>query len=257
MEDILKRRLPSSEKILLEPDGLNAERELTDAERRKWTLILAVQQDARQGVPISELIRRHHIDPKTCRRYLEMTEPPRINRSYRRHSADIYKRDIVRWMYRTLKRKGYARGISTFRPYVARLKKAFPHEININRRIIQKVLWEDEPSNKPLLIKILNIHPFLKVLNELVRSFKNLFGEATSEQDILKWCEQAERMNESPLSSFATYIRGGIDAIRLGMTLPWSNGMVEGQVNRLKTIKRQMYGRAGLELLRIKILNVT
>lgn len=64
-------------------------------------------------------------------------------------------------------------------------------------------------------------------------------------------------MNEAPLSSFATYIRGDIDAIRLGMTLPWSNGMVEGQVNRLKTIKRQMYGRAGLELLRIKILNVT
>ncbi|MHC9161547.1 ISL3 family transposase [Exiguobacterium profundum] len=266
MEDILKRRLPSSEKILLEPDGLSAERELTDAERRKWTLVLAVQQDARQGVPISELIRRHHIDQKTCRKYLQMTEPPRISRSHRRHSAEIYKADIVRWirqgrttewMYRTLKRKGYPRGISTFRPYVARLKKAVPHEININRRIIQKVLWEDEPSNKPLLIKILDIHLFLKVLNELVRSFKNLFNEMTSKQDILSWCEQAERMNEAPLSSFATYIRGDIDAIRLGMTLPWSNGMVEGQVNRLKTIKRQMYGRAGLELLRIKILNVT
>lgn len=149
MEDILKRRLPSSEKILLEPDGLSAERELTDAERRKWTLVLAVQQDARQGVPISELIRRHHIDPKTCRRYLQLTEPPRISRSHRRHSADIYRADIVRWirqgrttewMYRTLKRKGYPRGISTFRPYVARLKKTVPHEININRRIIQKVL---------------------------------------------------------------------------------------------------------------------
>nr|WP_255418302.1 transposase [Exiguobacterium sp. TNDT2] len=101
------------------------------------------------------------------------------------------------------------------------------------------------------------MHPFLKVLNELVRSFKNLFNEGTSEQDTLWWCEQVERMNETPLASFATYIRGDIDAIRLGMTLPWSNGMVEGQVNRLKTIKRQMYGRAGLELMRIKILNVT
>ncbi|WP_214711688.1 MULTISPECIES: transposase [unclassified Exiguobacterium] len=92
---------------------------------------------------------------------------------------------------------------------------------------------------------------------ERARPFKNLFSEATSEQDILWWCEQAQRANEAPLASFATYIRGDIDAIRLGMTLPWSNGMVEGQVNRLKTIKRQMYGRAGLELLRIKILNVT
>nr|WP_251132977.1 transposase [Exiguobacterium sp. s7] len=156
-------------------------------------------------------------------------------------------------MHRALKRKGYIRGISTFRSYVAKLKKVVPHEISINRRIIQKVLWEDEPSNKPLLLKILGIHPFLKQLNELVRSFKELFGETTSEQDIFEWCEQAERMNETSLSSFATYIRGDVDAIRLGMTLPWSNGMVEGQVNRLKTIKRQMYGRAGLALLRIKI----
>ncbi|TCI72202.1 ISL3 family transposase [Exiguobacterium sp. SH0S7] len=266
IEEILKRRLPSSEKILFEPDGLSVERELTNAERRKWTLILAVQQDAKQGVPISELVRRHQIDPKTCRRYLKLTEPPRISRSYRRHSADVHKQDIVRWirqgrttewMYRALKRKGYVRGISTFRPYVAKLKKAVPHEIIINRRIIQKVLWEDEPSNKPLLLKILGIYPFLKQLNKLVRSFKELFGETTSEQDILNWCEQAERMNETPLSSFATYIRCDVDAIRLGMTLPWSNGMVEGQVNRLKTIKRQMYGRAGLELLRIKILSVT
>ncbi|TCI57444.1 hypothetical protein EVJ24_01300 [Exiguobacterium sp. SH1S21] len=98
--------------------------------------------------------------------------------------------------------------------------------IIINRRIIQKVLWEDEPSNKPLLLKILDIHPFLKELNELIRSFKELFETATSEQDILRWCGQAERMNETKLSSFATYIRGDLDAIRLGMTLHWSNGMV-------------------------------
>jgi len=39
-------------------------------------------------------------------------------------------------------------------------------------------------------------------------------------------------------------------------TQPWSNGPVEGQVNRLKTIKRQMYGRAGLALLRARVLHV-
>jgi transposase len=38
---------------------------------------------------------------------------------------------------------------------------------------------------------------------------------------------------------------------------PWSNGQVEGQVNRLKTIKRQMYGRAGFGLLRARVLPYT
>lgn len=107
---------------------------------------------------------------------------------------------------RTLSRRGYALEISTFRPCVTKLKKTVPHEISINRRIIQKVLWEDEASNKTFLLKVLDIYSFLRQLNELVRSFKELFGETTSEQDILNWCEQAERMNETLLSSFATYI---------------------------------------------------
>ena len=43
-------------------------------------------------------------------------------------------------------------------------------------------------------------------------------------------------------------------AVRAGLTLEWSNGQTEGQVNRLKTLKRQMYGRAGFELLLQRLL---
>jgi transposase len=38
------------------------------------------------------------------------------------------------------------------------------------------------------------------------------------------------------------------------MTTPWSNGPIEGHINRLKAIKRQMYGRAGFELLKARVL---
>ncbi len=44
-------------------------------------------------------------------------------------------------------------------------------------------------------------------------------------------------------------------AIQAGLTLEWSNGQTEGQINRLKTVKRQMYGRAGFDLLRQRVLN--
>ena len=43
--------------------------------------------------------------------------------------------------------------------------------------------------------------------------------------------------------------------MRAAVTQEWSNGPVEGHVNRLKTIKRQMYGRAGFVLLRARVLN--
>ncbi len=45
--------------------------------------------------------------------------------------------------------------------------------------------------------------------------------------------------------------------MRNGLTLPWSSGVVEGNVNRIKMIKRQMYGRAGFPLLRKRVLLAT
>jgi len=59
----------------------------------------------------------------------------------------------------------------------------------------------------------------------------------------------------SPIEAMRNFARGiqmDIDAVRAALELPWSNGQTEGQINRLKVIKRQMYGRASLDLLRIR-----
>lgn len=56
--------------------------------------------------------------------------------------------------------------------------------------------------------------------------------------------------NIIPIMRFASTLHRDIDAVRNAIELPWNNGQVEGQVNRPKTLKRAMYGRAGPELLR-------
>jgi transposase len=56
------------------------------------------------------------------------------------------------------------------------------------------------------------------------------------------------------LHSLVTGLRRDLAAVTAGITLPWSSGAVEGNVNRIKTIKRQMYGRASFDLLRKRIL---
>jgi hypothetical protein len=53
---------------------------------------------------------------------------------------------------------------------------------------------------------------------------------------------------------FAKTLRQDIDAVQNAVTEPWSNGQTEGQINRLKTLKRSMYGRASIELLRARML---
>ena len=65
------------------------------------------------------------------------------------------------------------------------------------------------------------------------------------------WLHEAQA---SALASFATGLRRDEDAVRAALTEPWSIGQVEGQVNRLKVIKRDMYGRAGFDLLRCRVL---
>jgi hypothetical protein len=59
------------------------------------------------------------------------------------------------------------------------------------------------------------------------------------------------------LQSFTTGIRQDYQAVRNGLTLPWSSGLVEGLNTRTKLLKRQMYGRAAFPLLRKRILLAT
>jgi transposase len=56
------------------------------------------------------------------------------------------------------------------------------------------------------------------------------------------------------MQCFVRTLRQDIDAVRNALTECWSNGQTEGQTNRLKTLKRAMYGRAGAELIRARML---
>jgi len=58
------------------------------------------------------------------------------------------------------------------------------------------------------------------------------------------------------MQRFAQTIQRDIEAIRNAIITPWSNGQTEGQINRLKALKRSMYGRAGTELLRAGMLPI-
>lgn len=68
------------------------------------------------------------------------------------------------------------------------------------------------------------------------------------------WIADAEQDTLAPLASFAHNLRRDLDAVRNGLSLPYSSGAVEGNINRLKMLKRQMFGRAGLDLLRKRVL---
>ena len=69
------------------------------------------------------------------------------------------------------------------------------------------------------------------------------------------WLKRAKACHVSELGSFVNGIRRDYAAVHAAFCLPWSNGTTEGHVNRLKFLKRQMFGRAHLDLLRVKVLH--
>jgi len=69
-----------------------------------------------------------------------------------------------------------------------------------------------------------------------------------------EWTSKALASGHAEWKNVAKSLLQDADAITAAMTESWSNGQVEGQVGRLKQIKRQMYGRAGMTLLRARIL---
>jgi transposase len=73
-------------------------------------------------------------------------------------------------------------------------------------------------------------------------------------RDLEHWMTDATATGDPALRSFVTGLRSDQDAVTAGLTLPWSSGAVEGHVNRIKMLKRQMYGRASPDLLRRRIL---
>jgi transposase len=103
------------------------------------------------------------------------------------------------------------------------------------------------------LAKIQQAAPELASLRPLVQEFLRLVR--TRELPAFRhWRENALASGLPDLRSFVAGLDRDREAVEAALRLPWSNGPVEGQVNRLKMLKRQMYGRAGFALLRERVL---
>ncbi|QDD97058.1 Transposase (plasmid) [Roseomonas mucosa] len=87
----------------------------------------------------------------------------------------------------------------------------------------------------------------IAVARRLRQVLRRKGGETLAE--VLAAAEKTE------LASYAANLCRDIDAVQAALDLPWTTSPVEGQINRLKLIKRSMYGRAGFDLLRNRVLN--
>jgi transposase len=92
------------------------------------------------------------------------------------------------------------------------------------------------------------------LIYRLLQAFLHMIRERQAEH-LDAWMNEARSSGIKELHSFVAGLERDYDAVKAGLTLKWSQGPVEGTVNKLKVHKRLMYGRAGFPLLRQKMLH--
>lgn len=98
------------------------------------------------------------------------------------------------------------------------------------------------------LDKVIESYPLIGAVHDIVKSLKNtLFSKQPEELE--KWMDEAKCLEIEETSSFVNGIRRDMDPVKKAIELEYSNGLAEGNVNKIKVVKRIMYGRNSFELL--------
>ena len=173
-------------------------------------------------------------------------------------------RTVQRWLsYGVFPERKHRVYPSTVNAYGSYLKKRYGSPKNASTQFFarrhlpvspQRVAWlmlNADLTRHCYLKKLYQSFPEIALLGAAARKLFEMIRKRKA-ADWTQWLELAE---SSPLASFARRLQRDQKAVLAPLNLPWSNGPVEGQIHRLKLLKRQMYGRAGFDLLKLRVLH--
>lgn len=168
-----------------------------------------------------------------------------------------------------LRAQGYQGGYITLRAYcfqfrqdnpLEKAQRAFPRFVCLSARTLSWALLDPTTIRIPLLTEFLercrNEHLEFARVEQLFAEGWALFRRQSS-LSLPAWLTELIQSDIKELQAFAVGIDRDFDAIRAVLETPHSNGQVEGQVHRLKTLKRSMYGRTSLGLLSAQVRMLT
>lgn len=122
-------------------------------------------------------------------------------------------------------------------------------------KLLYKPIDEVNGFRQEQLDKVIEQYPVIGRLYDVGKGFKEtLFSQKPEESE--KWMEECELLEIEEITSFKNGIQRDIAAVKNAIKLDYNNGLAEGSVNKLKVVKRIMYGRNNFELLKAKLLRL-
>ncbi|MGO6788710.1 ISL3 family transposase [Rhizobium ruizarguesonis] len=245
-------------------------------QRRRRALFDEVSRLNSAGWSHLAIKRELAVDLKTIRKWLKDKHPGTWDRkAFTTNPADLHA-DYVRerWfegcrnatrLYSEVCDRGYSGSVKAFRQWVkVRLRDDIPipspsstpkptWTVPSPRKTARLLTVESDAlpvADRAFVEAISSVSAEISVAADLSRRFQSMICDRDNGA-LQRWLEDAAT---GPMSSFARGIRRDIDVVKAALTLPWSTGPVEGKINKLKLIKRSMYGRAGMDLLRSRMI---
>ena len=233
------------------------------------------------GCSNREITRRTKLSRNTIRKYLNESTSP-IHASYGNKKSgklvpyikhiDLYLQNGVMGskIEENIREMGYSASSSSLRHYMSDWKKRWKFFYDkskdfdnktetIERKDIFKLLYNSIEKVKPISQKqfenICNENQYFQKIHQTIWDFKTLFINK-NENDLKLWIDKAKKHDISEINSFINGVERDIIAVMNAIKYEYSNGLAEGSVNKLKVIKRIMYGRCNFNTLRNKILKL-
>ena len=249
------------------------------ARQARYTLI---RERYLKGASISELARELKLNWKTVRKYAEADQcPERPLRPRRPRLLTPYEPFLLqRWaegchngvrLYREIAAQGFsgsrihvARFVAQLRrdqdtaPMVAANNSPVPSEGLTPRDatwLVIRPVQARTPAEQTALDQLTQLAPDIERAVVLGERFLALLRQRQGDLACDQWVTDAAASGVPELRRFATKLKQDLSAVRAACREEWSNGQTEGQVHKLKLLKRSMYGRAKFDLLRLRLLN--
>jgi transposase len=260
------------------PTGAQAERPSVSEKPipvRRQELFDSIKESQASGKSIRRIARELRVARNTVRRYIHCeTVPPQAAGAGRPSSVRPFTSYLQqRWragehnafrLWREIRTQGFSGEVDAVLRFVRAWRKTSVGKVpcpvtsrGLSPRQTAKLLLRPNASGKEwermYLSKLCTVSPQVGLLQQLGLDFQQMVKERRA--DLFDdWLKRVAASSVEDLQHWADGLLSDEAAVRNALASPWSNGQVEGQVNRLKTIKRQMYGRAKFDLLRARVL---
>lgn len=287
-EKVAPRSMPTHEAAVDSPGLVTESLTPTEAQRqgrrarrkRRYDDVIALHQQGASQVAIAAFLGLHR---DTVRRYINAASFPEIVRPGKRSKLDPYKAYLrERWnagqhnikqLVSELRERGYRQGKTIVYDYLQSVREqpawltAYAATKKTKTRVASSSalspreaawLFARNPQKLQLtqVVKLDQVRRFdeeYEAAYQLAQDFRVMVTKR-QEEALPRWLAEAKQSGIAELQSLAAGIVRDFDAVQAALRLPYSNGQAEGQVNKLKSLKRQMYGRANFDLLRKRML---